>query len=197
MYQKKHSEGIDLTPMTLEGCVVRLCDTIAYIGRDIEDAIELKLIKRSEIPGSCRKKLGDTNGTIVYHLVEDLITNTLAPGKSGELVRDAIGFSPGVSESLQELKKFNYSRIYMNPVIKRDFPKIQHCYRVLFETYLDQVVKMETTSEIFTEMLDSMGPDYIESQAPAIIARDFIAGMTDDYFLKQAAFYGCPIPEKI
>ena len=194
---KSNAPESELSPMTLEGCVVRLCDTIAYIGRDIEDAIELKLIKRSSIPSSCRNVLGDTNGTIVYHLVEDLITSSLASGQGGVLAQDSIGFSPEVSNSLQELKTFNYQNIYMNPAIKMDFPKIRNCYRVLFETYLDQVVKMETTSQIFREMLDSMDPYYVERHAPAEIARDFIAGMTDDYFLNEAAFYGCAIPEKI
>jgi dGTPase len=194
---KSNDPGIELSPMTLEGCVVRLCDTIAYIGRDIEDAIELKLIKRSDIPANCRKTLGDTNGTIVYHLVEDLITSSLGSSQEGELPEDSIGFSPEVSVSLKELKTFNYKNIYMNPAIKKDFPKIQNCYRVLFETYLDQVVKMETTSEIFSEMLDTMDPYYVEKHTPAEIVRDFIAGMTDDYFLKEAAFYGCSIPEKL
>jgi dGTPase len=194
---KSNAPESELSPMTLEGCVVRLCDTIAYIGRDIEDAIELKLIKRSSIPSSCRNVLGDTNGTIVYHLVEDLITSSLASGQGGVLAQDSIGFSPEVSNSLQELKTFNYQNIYMNPAIKMDFPKIRNCYRVLFETYLDQVVKMETSSQIFREMLDSMDPYYVERHAPAEIARDFIAGMTDDYFLNEAAFYGCAIPEKI
>jgi dGTPase len=197
LQEKSKNPGKKLSPMTLEGCVVRLSDTIAYIGRDIEDAIELKLIKRSDIPANCRKDLGDTNGNIVYHLVEDLITNSLASDQSGELAQDSIGFSSEVSESLKELKAFNYEYIYMNPVIKRDFLKIQNCYRILFETYLDQVVKMETTSDIFTEMLDNMDPYYTERHAPAETVRDFIAGMTDDYFLKEAAAYGCEIPEKI
>jgi dGTPase len=85
----------------------------------------------------------------------------------------------------------------MNPAIKRDFAKIQTCYKVLFETYLEQVTKMVSTSEIFTEMLNSMNPAYVEIHAPAAIARDFIAGMTDDYFLKVASLYGCSIPKKI
>jgi len=194
---KSNDPDRELSPMTLEGCIVRLSDTIAYIGRDIEDAIELKLIRRSDIPAGCRKVLGDTNGTIVYHLVEDLITNSLASGEAGELAQDSIGFSPEISDSLKDLKAFNYEFIYMNPVIKKDFQKIQECYRVLFETYLDQVVKVETTSEIFTEMLDGMDPFYTERYAPAEIVRDFIAGMTDDYFLKEASFYGCTVPAKI
>jgi dGTPase len=195
--EKSNNPEIELAPMTLEGCVVRLCDTIAYIGRDIEDAIELKLIKRNDIPADCREILGDTNGNIVYHLVEDLITNSLASGEGEELAQDSIGFSPDVSDSLKKLKEFNYRNIYMNPVIKKDFPKIQNCYRILFETYVEDVKTQKRDSAIFKEKLNTMAPDYLESQPAAVKARDFIAGMTDDYFLKEAAFYGCSIPKKI
>ena len=195
--EKSNNPALELSPMTLEGCLVRLCDTIAYIGRDIEDAIELELIMRSDIPEECRKILGDTNGTIVYRLVEDLITNSLASGDTGELSSESIGFSPEVSDSLKELKEFNYQNIYMNHLIKKDFPKIQNCYRVLFETYVDDVEKQKRNSAIFKEKLNTMAPDYLESQSAAVKVRDFIAGMTDDYFLKEAAFYGCSIPKKI
>ena len=197
LQEKSGNPELELLPMTLEGCVVRLCDTIAYIGRDIEDAIELKLIKRGDIPANCRKVLGDTNGTIVYHLVEDLITNSLAPGEGAELSQDSIGFSPEFSDSLKELKEFNYQYIYMNASIKRDLPKIQNCYRVLFETYVDDVKKQKRESAIFQEKLNTMAPGYLESEPAAVKVRDFIAGMTDDYFLKEAAFYGCSIPKKI
>ena len=194
---KSNNPEMELAPMTLEGCVVRLCDTIAYIGRDIEDAIELKLIKRNDIPADCREILGDTNGNIVYHLVEDLITNSLASGEGEELAQDSIGFSPDVSDSLKKLKEFNYRNIYMNPVIKKDFPKIQNCYRILFETYVEDVKTQKRDSAIFKEKLNTMAPYYLESQPAAVKVRDFIAGMTDDYFLKEAAFYGCSIPKKI
>jgi len=65
--------------MTLEGCVVRMADTVAYIGRDIEDAILLKLIRRSDIPKLCSEQLGTSNGEIVYTLVTDLISNSFIP----------------------------------------------------------------------------------------------------------------------
>ena len=195
--EKSLNPAKELLPMTLEGCVVRLCDTIAYIGRDIEDAIELKLINRSDIPANCRKVLGDTNGTIVYHLVEDLISNSLAAGDGEKLAEDWIGFTPTVSDSLKELKEFNYRYIYLNEQIKRDFPKIQRCYQVLFQTYLDHVTQQSKSSAIYKEMLNNMNPDYLENQSAPEIVRDFVAGMTDDYFLKEAAAYGCEIPEKI
>src|SRR4030042_194761 len=62
---KEDDPSINLYPMTMEGCVVRMADTISYIGRDIEDAIRLGLIKRDDIPEYCRRILGETNGTIV------------------------------------------------------------------------------------------------------------------------------------
>jgi dGTPase len=113
------------------------------------------------------------------------------------LAQDSIGFSPDVSDSLKKLKEFNYRNIYMNPVIKKDFPKIQNCYRILFETYVEDVKTQKRDSAIFKEKLNTMAPDYLESQPAAVKVRDFIAGMTDDYFLKEAAFYGCSIPKKI
>src|SRR6056297_1148062 len=107
MAARRDGKTIPLIPMTLEGCVVRFADTVSYIGRDIEDAIRLGLISRSELPEKSVKQLGRTNGTIVYTLVTDIIRNSLE--------NDAIAFSPVISEALQELKSFNYERIYKNP----------------------------------------------------------------------------------
>lgn len=185
---KADDHTFELVPMTLEGCVVRFSDTISYIGRDIEDAIELKLIKRADVPSRCREILGDTNGSIVYRLVEDLITNGI--------IDDAITFSREISESLKELKTFNYERIYLNPVIKEDIGKIKTCYRILFEEFLDHVTKERHNSLIFKGFLDSFAPVYLENNTPAALVRDFIAGMTDDYFLKQAERFGCEAPVK-
>lgn len=178
----------ELMPMTLEGCVVRLSDTIAYIGRDIEDAIELRMIRRTDIPKQCVDVLGDSNGKIVYRLVADLIGN----GIEG----DRVSFSREVSESLALLKKFNYEHIYLNPVIKKEMGSIEKCYRTLFEAYLDDIEKNVTNSAIFKEFLSTMNESYLDSTSKSAMIRDFIAGMTDDYFLSQAAQYGCEAPRK-
>ena len=73
---KKRDPEASLVPMTLEGCVVRMADTIAYIGRDVEDAIRLNLIDRSDLPPKSAEYLGHTNGTIVFNLVTDIIQNS-------------------------------------------------------------------------------------------------------------------------
>jgi dGTPase len=184
---------LKLLPMTLEGCVVRLSDTIAYIGRDIEDAIELKLIDRSEIPEQCGRRLGTSNGTIVYTLVADLIAAS-AGVRDGE--QDSVGFSTEAASLLLELKAFNYERIYKNPAFKPDFTKIHACYEQLFNYYIGQLGDDLTGSEVGRSFLNSMTDTYITTHPSAAIVRDYLAGMTDDFFLRQAETLGCDIPER-
>jgi dGTPase len=193
---KEKDPSLDLRPMTLEGCVVRLADTVAYIGRDIEDAIILGLIQRADIPKDCSSMLGDTNGTIVYNLVTDLIVNSRvsSPGATPLAGADFIGFSKDVSLSLEKLKKFNYERIYLNPLTKRSAPHIKDCYEKLFLYYVSQLREHTGRSPSGIDMI--RGEMFHDLQSPEAAVRDFIAGMTDDFFLHQAAGIGCEVPVK-
>lgn len=177
MERKKTDPGYPLMPMTLEGCVVRMADTVAYIGRDLEDAIRLDVIKRSDIPKSIAAVLGDTNGTIVYHLVTDIIRQSHN--------REAIAFSDEVSQALQGLKAFNLERIYLNPIIKKYSESIQKLFELLFCQYLEDLEKENVESKIYVRFLKDMSDDYVQFHHPAEVVRDFIAGMTDRYFLDQ------------
>ncbi|MBU1417881.1 MAG: HD domain-containing protein [Proteobacteria bacterium] len=191
--KKKLDPKFKLAPMTLEGCVVRMADTVAYIGRDIEDAILLGLIDRKNIPGACQKQLGSTNGEIVYTLVTDLIANSYIPS-SAEKEKGYIGFSDQVAILLKELKDFNYTNIYLHPRTKKNLPLIQKCYETLFSRYLRILESKETTGPV--DLMTDMDPSYLVSHTPAAMVCDFIAGMTDSFFLKQAADAGCRVPEK-
>ena len=174
---KKMEPIASLIPMTLEGCLVRMADTVSYIGRDIEDAIRLELIRRSDLPGKSVRLLGDTNGTIVFNLVTDIICTSRG--------KPYIAFSPEVSEALQELKKFNLEHIYMNSRIKKHTRRIEELFEYLFETYLADMKKQKESSVIFKQFLKDMKPNYTQRFQPAEIVRDFISGMTDQYFLAQ------------
>ena len=121
---KEASFSKKIFPMTLVGCVVRISDVIAYIGRDIEDAIRLKLIKRINIPKEIKKILGATNDKIINNLVLDLIENSYG--------RDYLIFSKDVFRALKELKNFNYESIYFNPQIKTQTHKIENMFIHLF-----------------------------------------------------------------
>jgi dGTPase len=166
-----------LMPMTFEGCVVRMADTIAYIGRDIEDAIRLKLIDRSDLPRDSVECLGSTNGTIVFNLVTDIIENSFQ--------KDYVAFSPNVSEALRGLKNFNLERIYLNPRIKAHSSKLKDLFDLLFERYLTHIRRKDMSTVIFRQFLNGMSASYTETHSSAEIVRDFIAGMTDAYFLSQ------------
>lgn len=174
---KKENPETTLTPTTMEGCVVRMADAISYIGRDIEDAIRLNLIRREEIPDRCQKRLGNTNGSIVYNLVEDILLSSIG--------RDYIAFSPEVADTLKELKSFNIERIYRNPAIKTQALKIKRLYVDLFAKFLQDILDRNEGSVIFRDFLDGISPSYLEETRPGEIVRDFIAGMTDEYFLEQ------------
>lgn len=197
MRQKSSDPSFNLTPMTFEGCVVRLADTIAYIGRDIEDAIILKLISRSDIPEICTEILGNTNGTIVYTLVTDLIRHSKIAPPREKLARDNsfIGFSKHVAEALKTLKEFNYSNIYLAPATREHLPTIRACYQNLFSFYLDHL-KNNRTERLSVDLLSDLEENYISRQSAAARVRDFIAGMTDDFFIKQAKKIGCETPPK-
>jgi dGTPase len=175
--RKSRNPSLDLRPMTLEGCVVRMADTISYIGRDIEDAIRLGLIERGDLPDDCRRVLGDTNGTIVYTLVEDLVLNSLN--------KPSVNFSEKVGESLKKLKIFNQERIYSSDRVREQTPKVKLMFELLFETYLHDLENGNEDSDIYRGFLDGMASGYREKTPAAGLVRDFIAGMTDDYFLGQ------------
>ncbi|MFQ5957319.1 MAG: deoxyguanosinetriphosphate triphosphohydrolase family protein [Candidatus Brocadiales bacterium] len=176
MSEEEHPKPL---PTTLEGCVVRLADSISYLGRDIEDAITIKLIRREDLPVDCVDALGiDPNrivATLVNTLVRDLIKNSLD--------RDCITFSEPVSKAFKKLKDFNYDNIYLNPRIKTQSERIEGIFRFMFETFIAHVEEGRKDSRIFKDFLNNMDGDYMRDTRSAEKVRDFIAGMTDDYFI--------------
>lgn len=182
--EKSMDPNFEIRPMTLEGCLVRLADTISYIGRDLEDAIRLKLIRREDIPKECTEVLGDTNGKIVYTLVSNLAQNSKD--------KPYLKFSDEVAEALGRLKEFNNKAIYQNPLIKTQERKIELMFSLLFEKYLQDLENGDEDSDIFRSFLDGMQPKYIEETPFPAIVRDFIAGMTDEYFLSRCQKHFVP-----
>ena len=90
-----------------------------------------------------------------------------------------------VSDALRRLKDFNLQHIYLSPKIKRQTTKIKALFELLFEQFLEDLTVRRQSSVIFRQFLKDMNPDYQRQHEPAEIVRDFIAGMTDQYFLEQ------------
>ncbi len=175
-YVKRRRSGayIEMMPMTMEGCVVRISDTIAYIGQDLEDAIRIGLIRRDEIPGELRTGLGSTNGEIIDTLVKDVVYNSYD--------QPHICFSEEVSGMLLQLKQFNYKNIYLSKRLKKDHTKIRRGFRLLFDIFIKDIEEKHRDSRIFRDFLASKDPGYLSAFSDAEKVRDYIGGMTDRYF---------------
>lgn len=179
-YEKCYTDiGIlkTVTPMTLEGCVVRISDIIAYLGRDIEDAIEIGVFKREEIPDNISKILGNNNRKIVNTLITDVIENSLN--------QDYIKLSDEVFQALFQLKKFNAENIYLKANTDEDRKKYKEKIFHLYKEYLNDLKKNNKDSVIFKIFLNNMSKTYVENTPKERIVIDFIAGMTDDYFFRS------------
>lgn len=189
-------------PSTLEGCIVRVVDRVAYLGRDLEDALRAHLVKETDIPSEVKETLGVTNGKIIGTMVEDLIEeNQTHPA--------AIGFSPRINSAVRSLYDFNYDRIYRHPRVARHSENIHGIIKLLFEKLCEHLMKNEehgeknkgenttgenTTGEntagentagVFTQLEYFLRYTSCEQNAPAAqVVMDFIAGMTDNYAVR-------------
>jgi len=170
----RQGKPLDWVPSTLEGCVVRICDMVAYVGQDIEDAVRMGILEKESIPKEVSRTLGSTNSEIIHFLVSDLVSSSLNI--------DAIRMSEPVAESFRILRDFNYQRIYMHPRIRRERERIKNAFRMLFEHFLKVLEQGKSDSIIFKHFLNNRSTEYLETTSPAEKVRDYLATMTDRYF---------------
>jgi dGTPase len=175
---RQRDDHSGIRPMTMEGCAVRVADTISYLGRDIEDAITLKLIRREDIPPDCVAVLGGNNRDIVNNLVVDVIENSYNQPR--------IALSEEMSAAMRTLKDFNHRSIYTHPRIKDQARTVERMFGMIFDTFLEDLKSGRRSSKIYENYIDGFGKDRWEHYSKGLtepeIVRDFIAGMTDDYF---------------
>jgi dGTPase len=192
-------EGIkaekDFCPMTIEGCVVRIADTIAYLGRDLQDALEVNIIQDlSDFPQNCIDLFGindrkDINWAVLDTLIKDVINNSFG--------KNTISFSDNVSKCVHDFYEFNKKHIYHNHLLLNESEKVKHMYVAVFNNFLKDLENENKESFIYSDMmkLDWIAPEYFEDASPAEIVRDYIAGMTDRYF--EFMFNKITIPDRV
>ena len=168
-------------PMTLEGCVVRISDIIGYIGRDIEDAIMIDRFKRSDIPESIRDVLGDNNRDIVNTIVLDIINESID--------KPYIKMSDKVYNALFALKKFNNDNIYSKSMTKEELDYYEVGINKLYHIYLEDIKSNNKESIIYKIFLNHQSSEYLESTNIKRQVIDFIAGMTDDFLIREIKKY--------
>jgi dGTPase len=171
--QKKNRPEVNIIPGTLEGCLVKLCDTMSYIGRDIEDAIDLGILKREDVPHTC---LGRTNREILGFLAADVIRESYG--------KDYVALSDEAFEALRVLRRFNFQQIYNHSKLKCESSKIKRCYRLLFEWVFNDYTRQQDKSYLWVHFLQNRSEKYLDQTPPVQKVIDYIAGMTDNFFVR-------------
>ncbi|MBS0622416.1 MAG: HD domain-containing protein [Verrucomicrobia bacterium] len=170
---KLRSPENNIWPGTLEGCLVKLCDTVSYLGRDIEDAVRLGIIERDEVP---KTLLGCHNREILSALAGDIIQNSFS--------KPYIALSEEVYGALKELRMFNFQRIYTHPKLKVESGKVKQGYRLLCEILLEDLEKKGEESHVWQKFLQNKSERYLETSSSGEQVIDYVAGMTDSYFVR-------------
>lgn len=161
-----------LVPMTLEGCVVRISDLIAYLGRDIEDAIRMHLVTFDDLPENIKNTLGTSNKEIVNTITMDIINNSIG--------KNYIKLSDNVYKAIKELKEFNYQNIYYKAYTNKEKEDLKTMLNTLYKSYLDDLKNNNLESNILRSYLKNMSDEYKKNSHERIVI-DYIAGMTDDF----------------
>lgn len=91
--------------------------------------------------------------------------------------------------ALQELIAFNYKNIYLKANTKEQLNKINKMFEDLFDLYYKQVINNDYNQDIYVVFLDNMSSEYLTKTTPARKVIDYIAGMTDNFFLQQYKKY--------
>ena len=171
--QKLKNPDGNIWPGTLEGCLVKLSDTMSYLGRDIEDAISIGILNREDLP---KTHLGNSNREILCTLSQDVIKNSYG--------HDYIALSDESYAALKVLRKFNFERIYTHPKLKVESEKVRRSYRILFELLLKDLESKHENSYIWHHFLHNKNERYLNSTSNVQKVVDYISGMTDSYFVR-------------
>lgn len=170
---------LKLIPSTIEGCVMRISDIIAYLGKDRHDAEKSKLLTSLPFEDN---GIGVINAEIVNNLIVNIIENSYG--------KDYIKMDDECFNALMKAKKDNYSIIYKDDQNKKCDDTILQMMSNLYEKLLLDLNSNNKTSPIFTHHIDYVNKPYYRRDVPYIeneknqIVVDYIASMTDDYFIE-------------
>lgn len=155
-------------PSTLEGCIVRISDKIAYVNHDIDDGIRAGILTESSLPVACTELLG--------HSTRDRINNLIHALVSYSQDKDIIALPKDYEEALSKLRSFMFKDLYTNPLAKSEEVKAERVIGMLYDEYMSHI--------------DKMPEEYIErielGEPKEVIVCDYIAGMTDNYAEERA-----------
>ncbi len=151
-------------PHTLEGEVVRVADSVAYVNHDIDDAVRAEIIRESDLPGRPLETLGRTHRKRIDTLVQDMVR------KNWE--KPHLEMSQEILVSFNELRDFMYEEVYSSGSLQVERKNAYRIVTDLYRFYLESPISLR----------DAPRKD-ASSEEIGRIAVDYIAGMTDQYAL--------------
>lgn len=172
-----------LMPSTLEGCVVRVSDLIAYLGKDRQDAERMGIVSEDSFAPT---PIGRYNAEFINNMTVNIIENSYGEG----LIRmDSAHF-----DAISTAKRENYERIYHSPAVCRVFDEaVRPMMEALYLRLYDDLVAGREESPIFRHHIAYVNAAHYEraipyeKTEPNQLVVDYIASMTDDYFVELYA----------
>lgn len=171
-----------LVPVTLEACVVRISDIIAYLGKDRQDA---RKAQKLDIDGKfSMSEIGTNNSEIINNLTIDILEHSYR--------KDYLMLSETAFNALKAAKKENYEYIYKSEDLESKYNGIiKPMFKDIYDKMLSDVVSKNTKSVIYRHHIENIDTYYkyykksvpYSETEPNQIVCDFIASMTDDYFI--------------
>jgi dGTPase len=170
----KHSKGYGEVipagshglPETAEGCLARYADIIAYLGHDLDDAIQGAIIREGDIPVECQQVLGRQHSRRIMTMIEGVISHT-RPEPDIAPPRLAFAVDPRVGEAMQQLRQFLFDRVYRSPQVHNEFIKARKMLRDIFHYCLEnrEFFDEETGWLLQSSSLERRVGDYIASMS--------------------------------
>ncbi len=169
----------DLRPSTLEGCVVRICDILAYLGKDRQDALKVDVLTPETYPAR-GELVGENNAQIIRNATANIIKNSMG--------KPYLAMDGEVFESILRIKDDNAKRIYNSPQAHEQLDVVIHpMMEQLYERFREDVKVGDESSYVFRHHIHSwvmqFNEGYVDRWSPDDIVVDYIASMTDDYFI--------------
>ena len=161
---------------TLEGQIIKIADSIAYINHDIDDALRAGLLTQDDLPPAPLEILGDTHAKRINTMICDLIDhNWWASGDGSPPDPPLLAMSQPVLEATNALREFMYRHVYLDSRAKEDDSKVRIMIEMLYMHFLEH-------PEELPQDLQRINHQRAEPAARAVV--DYIAGMTDRYAIK-------------
>lgn len=157
-------------PETLEGQILRMCDRIAYVNHDIDDAIRAGMMSAEDLPQDIIAILGEDSSKRITAMVGAVISASTEIIDGERRAKAHIEMDDEIREATDELKNWMFKNVYMRKTAI-ETPKVRLVVMALFERFMEQPQLMHGATDY----------DGLTTPELARIACDYVAGMTDRY----------------